>query len=240
MSGQGGRVALVTGATSGIGEALAKRLLARGYVVYAVARDAERLSQLAALSPAVKTIVCDLSSDDAADRLGAQLSASGVALDAFAHCAGEVELAPLKYVGAALARRLFDVHAVFPLRFLGWMGRRGNHAEGAAAVLVSSVSAHFGDCGNAAYAAAKGAVEGMLRAAAAELCACGVRLNAVVPGFVDTPLTRRLPVRPDARDYPLGFGSPEAPAAAMEFLLGEDAAWITGQTLVVDGGRSLR
>ena len=119
--------------------------------------------------------------------------------------------------------------------------------DGAAAVLVSSLAAHEGDCGNAAYAAAKGAVEGLLRPAAAELAPRGVRVNAVVHGVVDTPMARNswmarcTPEQIDARRarYPLGFGTPEKVADVIDFFLGEASAWITGQCLVADGGHQL-
>ena len=113
--------------------------------------------------------------------------------------------------------------------------------------MVRELAAHEGDCGNAAYAAAKGAVEGMLRPAAAELAPRGVRVNAVVLGVVDTPMAqgswmaRCTPEQIDARRarYPLGFGTPEKVADVIDFFLGEASAWITGQCLVADGGHQL-
>ena len=127
------------------------------------------------------------------------------------------------------------------------MAKRPNHTDGASAVLVSSLAAHEGDCGNAAYAAAKGAVEGMLKPAAAELASRGVRVNAVVLGVVDTPMardtwmSRSTQEQIDARRarYPLGFGTPEKVAGVIDFFLGDDSAWITGQCLVADGGHQL-
>ncbi len=114
-------------------------------------------------------------------------------------------------------------------------------------MLVSSLAAHEGDCGNAAYAAAKGAVEGMLKPAAAELAPRGVRVNAVVLGVVDTPMahdtwmSRSTQEQIDARRarYPLGFGTPENVAGVIDFFLCDDSAWITGQCLVADGGHQL-
>jgi NAD(P)-dependent dehydrogenase (short-subunit alcohol dehydrogenase family) len=93
-------------------------------------------------------------------------------------------------VDEATARALFAVHALFPMMFLGWMARRANHAEGASAVLVSSRSAREADVGNAAYAAAKGAVEGLYATARAELARRGVRVELYAPSEVDTPMAR--------------------------------------------------
>ena len=89
----------------------------------------------------------------------------------FVHAAGFDAVAPLGMIADDALARLVAVHADFPLKFLGWLGRRGNHAEGASCVLVSSLAAHEGAKGHAAYAAAKGAVEGLLKPAAAELAA---------------------------------------------------------------------
>ena len=182
-----------------------------------------------------------------AARVAAAVKARFDAVRGFVHAAGFVAPAPLGLVQDETVHRLFSVHALFPLQFLGWLAKRPNHADGAAAVLVSSLAAHEGDCGNAAYAAAKGAVEGLLRPAAAELAPRGVRVNAVVLGVVDTPMARNswmarcTPEQFDARRarYPLGFGTPDKVADVIDFFLGEASAWITGQCLVADGGHQL-
>ncbi len=238
---------VVTGASSGIGAAVASRLLGRGENVVAVARRIDVLTGLYGTSPNALCAEADLEAPDATARVAAAVKERFDSVRGFVHAAGFVSPAPLGLVQDETAHRLFSVHALFPLQFLGWLAKRPNHSDGAAAVLVSSLAAHEGDCGNAAYAAAKGAVEGMIKPAAAELAPRGVRVNAVVLGVVDTPMARNswmsrcTPEQLDARRarYPLGFGTPEKVADVIDFFLGDASAWITGQCLVADGGHQL-
>ena len=242
-----GACTVVTGASSGIGAAVAARLLARGENVVVVARRADVLAERYGACPNAVCAVVDLESPDATARVAAAVKERFDTVRGFVHAAGFVAPAPLGLVQDETAHRLFSVHALFPLQFLGWLAKRPNHSDGASAVLVSSLAAHEGDCGNAAYAAAKGAVEGLLRPAAAELVPRGVRVNAVVLGVVDTPMARNswmarcTPEQLDVRRarYPLGFGTPEKVADVIDFFLGEASAWITGQCLVADGGHQL-
>ena len=241
-----GYCTVVTGAAGGIGRAVVARLFAAGEKVVAADLDGALLEKTFAGNPDVCCVACDLAADDGFKQLVSEISARFDGVKGFVHAAGIDMAAPLGMVSTEVMQRLFAIHAAFPVRFLGWMAKASNHASGAAAVLVSSLSAHEGAKGHVAYAAAKGAVEGFLRPAAAELVDRGIRLNAVVLGVVDTAMSRRWmeklpPERMDElrRGYPLGIGSPEDVAGAVSFLLSPDSAWITGQTIVCDGGHSL-
>lgn len=237
---------VVTGASSGIGACVARRLLDRGENVLLVARDPGRLAEVGAGRANAVALPLDLDSRDAAQRVAAAVKGGFGRVRGFVHAAGFTALAPLSLLDAAAAASMWNVHAYFPMAFMGWLAKAPNHTEGASCVLVSSSVCHEGDAGNAAYAASKGAVEGMLRSAAAELAARGVRVNAVAPGVVDTPLAHRAWM--DDADpatlerirgrYPFGFGTPEKVADVIDFFLSPASAWVTGQCLIADGGRS--
>jgi NAD(P)-dependent dehydrogenase (short-subunit alcohol dehydrogenase family) len=110
-------------------------------------------------------------------------------------------------------------------------------------VFVSSTASKFGAKGFSLYCASKGALDSLMRALAVEL-APGIRVNSVLPGGVRTEMTESMFNDPQLADrlsvnYPLGLGQPSDIALAIEFLLSDKARWITGQQLVVDGGRTV-
>lgn len=237
---------VVTGAASGIGAAVVRRLLADGEAVVAVDLNADALAAKYPAGSGVTCIAADLLTEEGFAVLTTGIKAKFVAVKGFVHCAGFDAVAPLGMIKAETLQKLVGIHAAFPVAFLGWLAKKANHADGAASVLISSLSVHEGAKGHVAYAAAKGAVEGILRPAASELAAKGMRLNAVVLGIVETEMAagwmNKLSAEQLAemkKGYPLGFGRPEGVADIIAFLLSAKAGWITGQTLVCDGGHSI-
>lgn len=225
---------VVTGAASGIGAAVTKCLRAQGESVFTVDLKGD------------VDCVGDLLADNALSLLTTAIKAKFPLVKGFVHAAGFDQMAPLGLIKSDALQRLVAIHAGFPIQFLGWLAKRNNHAENAACVLISSLSAHEGAKGHVAYAAAKGAVEGFLKPAAAELVEKDVRLNAVVLGVVETEMSKAwlnklLPEQLSKLkdDYPLGLGQVEDVAAAVSFLLSSSARWITGQILICDGGHTL-
>jgi len=240
------RYIVVTGAASGIGYAVAENQLKCGNKVIAVDLNADRLSERFGGNPSVKTIACDLTADDGFKFLTTEIKATCDGVGGFVHAAGIDAMAPMGLIQPAAMQKLFAIHAVFPVRFLGWMAKKGNHAKNTSCVLISSLSVHEGAKGHVAYAAAKGAVEGLLKPAAAELLDKGIRLNEVVLGVVETEMSqgwikKLSPEQHDAlwRDYPMGLGTPESVAGVVTFLLSGSSGWITGQKIVCDGGHQL-
>lgn len=238
---------VVTGAAGGIGLAVVEKLQAAGEKVVAVDLNEDRLRGRFGDDPNVVGVSCDLTTQDGFGALTSAIKAKFAGVKGFVHAAGFDAMAPMGMISPEVAQKLFAIHAVFPMQFLGWMGKKTNHAPVASCVLISSLSAHEGAKGHVAYAAAKGGVEGFLRPAAAELVAKGIRLNAVVLGVVETEMSQswigKLSKEQEEslrRDYPLGLGKPEMVADVIMFLLSASAGWITGQTIVCDGGHSVR
>ncbi len=237
---QEGRVALVTGASRGVGAVTVARLRESGTRVIAVSRTlAERRDD------EVVELAADLADPTAARQVvAAGLEAFG-RLDALVNNAGLDLAAPLLETSVDDAQRVFAVNALAPL----WMIQAAAPAlaeRGGAIVNVTSRLAHIGVPEMAVYGASKGALRALTHGAAVELAPMGIRVNAVAPGMTETPLfSEWLEDRPDPdaaradveRRIPLGkLATPEDVAAAILFLLSDSAAHITGITLPVDGG----
>jgi len=240
-------IALITGASGGIGRALAQQLHTQGCRVAAVGRDANRLADIAA---AVRISADTTTPEGAALAIAACQEALGAPPTLLAHCVGSTLIAPLHRTRAEAYREVMRVNldsAVFMLQawiaaLQGAPGATGAAGAAGAAVLASSVVARIGVANHEAIAAAKGGVEALVRSAAATYAAQGLRINAVAPGMTETPMTAgmlKLPAMREgaARQYPLGgVQSAEQVAEVIAWLLSPGAARLTGQIIAVDGG----
>ncbi|MDO9026043.1 SDR family oxidoreductase [Zwartia sp.] len=231
-------IALITGASGGVGRALCAQLNGQGYRVVAVGREVDRLVDI----PADLHIGADTTTPEGAAQAIAACQASlGASPTLLAHCIGSTLIAPLHRTKAEAYRELMRVNldsAVFMLQ--AWLA--GLQGSAGSAVFVSSVVARIGVANHEAIAAAKGGVEALVRSAAATYAAQGVRVNAVAPGMTETPMTAgmlKLPAMREGagRQYPLGgLQTADQVAEVMAWLLGEGSARLTGQVLAVDGG----
>lgn len=231
-------IALITGASGGIGRALARQLHAQGYRVAAVGRDADRLADVEA---AVRIAADTTTIEGAGQALAACQEALGGAPTLLAHCVGSTLIAPLHRTRADAYREVMRVNldsAVFMLQ--AWIGAL--QGGPGAAVFASSVVARIGVANHEAIAAAKGGVEALVRSAAATYAAQGLRINAVAPGMTETPMTAGMLKMPAMREgaakqYPLGgVQTADQVADVMAWLLGEGSVRLTGQVIAVDGG----
>ena len=239
-----GKAALVTGATGGIGGAVARTLRGAGATVAVSGTRRERLEALAGeLGEGCAALPCDLADAEAAAGLAARAETALGGLDVLVNNAGIARDALALRMKEEDWRRVLDVNltAAFLLAraaLRGMMRRRSGRI-----VSVSSVVGAAGNPGQANYAASKAGLVGMSKALAAEAAARGVTVNCVAPGLVDTEMTRGLPTPARERmvaAIPLGrAGAPEDVAAAVLYLASEEAAWVTGQTLHVNGGMAM-
>jgi NAD(P)-dependent dehydrogenase (short-subunit alcohol dehydrogenase family) len=246
------RVVLVTGATSGIGQAIARRCAAEGAYVLATGRDEARLAELARSAPpesggAITGHAADLGNAGAADEcVAAAVSAFG-RLDGVVHSAGVIRRQEdLRDTSDEQWAWMMSVNLDASFR-LARACLRVMVPNGGSIVLIGSQLAQVAAPGYASYCATKGAVESLVRALAVDFGPSGIRVNALAPGVVATPLA--YVDRPDFDDQveaiaarlPLRrIGQPDDMAGPAVFLLSDDSAWMTGQSLVVDGGYTVQ
>lgn len=237
---------LITGASSGIGRDMAISLSQR-YRLILNGRDAERLEATRSACQRPEQHLCwpcDLSAvDTLADALTALMTAHNLEISKFVHCAALLNVLPLRSVSLGHAQAVMNTNMFAAMEITRLLMRKNvNHRALNAIVFISSIASQFGAKGFTAYCASKAALDGLMKALAVEL-GPEVRVNSVLPGGVRTPMTEAMyadPVTAErlTRDYPLGVGLPSDISDAVEFLLSDQARWITGHQLAVDGGRS--
>jgi NAD(P)-dependent dehydrogenase (short-subunit alcohol dehydrogenase family) len=235
------KVAIVTGASGGIGLATARRLASEGATVCLAGLDGAALDkEAAAIGGGAFGMVCDVSHDDAVSQCVEAVTARAGGLDIIVNNAGMMLFKPLVDYTHQDWLEVLDVDLFGAVNFL----RRGLPAmrRGGAVVNVTSIHGHQTSALVAPYAAAKAAVESLTRSAAIEAKPRGIRVNAVAPGAVETPMLHENPnVRSGAEHIdPADVGRPEDIAAAIAFLASDDAAFVSGAVLWADGGRSGR
>jgi NAD(P)-dependent dehydrogenase (short-subunit alcohol dehydrogenase family) len=233
-------VYVILGASGGIGSALTRRLAACGSRLVLAARHSEKLSSLA---EAVNghAIPTDATRFDEVEALFNKALELHGRVDGAACCVGSILLKPAH--STSEAEYLATVHANLTAAFATVRSAAKSMGEhGGSIVLVSSAAARIGLPNHEAIAAAKGAIEGLTRSAAATYAPKNIRVNAVAPGLVRTPLAARITgneaaLKMSTAMHPLGrVGEPGDVASAIEWLLHPTQTWVTGQILGVDGG----
>jgi 3-oxoacyl-[acyl-carrier protein] reductase len=238
-------VALVTGATRGIGAAVAARFVRDGAIVYLTGRSIEALTTSAAALSATGPgsaipLLLDVRDPQSISDAFRTVFTAQKRLDVLVNNAGVMETGMLGgFTADGLASQL-AVNTSGTILCLQAAARLMQRAKRGAIINVSSVMATHGGTGQTAYAASKAAVDAATRAAAQELAPWGIRVNAVAPGWIDTELVAHLTDaqrEATTRRVPMArAGRPEEVAAAIAFLASSDASYITGAIVAVDGG----
>jgi NAD(P)-dependent dehydrogenase (short-subunit alcohol dehydrogenase family) len=241
-----GRLAVVTGAASGIGRATALLLAARGAHVLGVDQNPaglESLAQEAGTDNAISTLVLDLTQVDAGEQVKAAARTSGAPWRILVNNAGVGQARSVLQTDNVELARIMDINlaAVFAMSRAATevMGESG----GGAILNMSSIFGLIGTPNAGAYAASKAALNGLTRQMAAEFGPLGIRVNSIAPGLIETPMTQARIHQPGTvqqrmlSETPMQrVGLPRDIAQAVAFLCCDDASFITGQVLAVDGG----
>lgn len=240
-----GKTILVTGASSGIGEAVAIKCALMGAGVAVTGRNVERLKAVYDQledAPFRAQITADLTVAEDLERLVAALPP----LDGAVLCAGNSTTLPLQFGSREKFDDMFNVNFFAPVELLRLMYKKKILNKGASVVLIASIGGtHSFMPGNGVYGASKASLNAVMKYAAREFASRRVRVNSICPGMVDTPLIHRGTITEeqlveDAKRYPLGrYGRPEDVAYGAIYLLSDASSWLTGHDLVIDGGFSI-
>ncbi|MDR2942399.1 MAG: SDR family oxidoreductase [Treponema sp.] len=239
-----GKIILVTGASSGIGRAIAVECSKMGASVIIIGRNEERLNRTFELLEGCdhKKIICDLSSEESINELVAQLSI----LNGIVHVAGIVKTLPFQFVSSKEINNIFSVNFLAPVLLSQTIIKKKKISKDSSIVFISSIDGPVTvHAGNSMYAASKGAITAIAKNMAVDLASKKIRVNCILPGMIETPLIHTGNITQEQLDidmklYPLKrYGKPEEIAYAVIYLLSEASSWVTGSNLVIDGGFTL-
>lgn len=238
-----GKVALVTGASSGIGSRLAQVFESAGAQVVAVARRRERLAELAGRT-SIRPVSCDITDETQCEAAVASSIAEFGRIDVLVNCAGVSEIVPAEDQTREDFARIVDVNLVSTFAFTRLVAREMLARDGGSIVNIASIVGlvGLGRMPQASYAASKGGVVNLTRELAAQWARKGLRVNGIAPAFFDTEMTEGLFGNEHGEKWvasmtPMGRGGrlEELDGAAL-FLASDASTYVTGATIPVDGG----
>ena len=234
-----GKTVLVTGASSGIGRAVAVECARVGARIVISGRNQERLDETMAMMNAVSdgghsAFIAEITDPAQLDRL---VEFTGE-IDGVVHSAGIDGVTPVRLLRQSFMQSVLDGNFMAPVMLTQKLLYKKSLRNGASIVFLSSIAAHSGTAGVGPYSASKGALEGLMRCLALEIAPRGMRANALAPGMVDTPLVNKVRAWLDEKGkmYPFGLGRPEDVAYAAIYLLADVSRKVTGIHLDLNGG----
>ena len=236
-------VYVILGGTGGIGSAVARKLAAEGATVALAARGADRLEKMAREFEGSVTGVLDATSTSEVEKYVRSVADANDGIDGIVNCVGSILLKAAHQTSDEEWRQTISANLDSAFATVR-AGARVMGRTGGSIVLMASAAATVGLPSHEAIAAAKAGVIGLARSAAATYAGKGIRVNAVAPGLVDTPMSagitgNEMMLKASVAMHPLGrIGRPEEVASVITWLLSDTASWVTGQVIGIDGGLS--
>jgi NAD(P)-dependent dehydrogenase (short-subunit alcohol dehydrogenase family) len=240
-----GKTVLVTGASSGIGRQTCETVALLGAKVVATGRNADRLAETVKRLDGNdhQQIIGDLSTASGRNEVVAALPR----IDGVVHCAGVSKFVPFKLITEEELRRIGIINYEAPVLLTQQLLKKRLVIDGGSILFISSIAGLTGTIGTAIYAGTKGALMSVVRVLALECASHKIRANCIAPGIVHTPMGGNIEdamssesFREYEKLFPLGYGTPQDVAHAVAFLLSDASRWVTGTTLVLDGGYTCR
>lgn len=235
-----GKTILITGASQGIGEAVARYYSSLGANVVLVARQKEKLMKIKEeLITDAYVVPFDLSELEKVEEVFEVCKENGIKLDGMVHCAGVNHDLPIKFNDIDLMKDTMTINYMSFVELAKYFIKKKYSNSGASIVAISSTATMFATAGMCTYSASKAALEASVKVLAKEGTARGLRVNAVAPAFVKTKMMEDAAFANEEtilRSQPLGIIEPEYVARVCAFLMSEDAKYITGTVLPITAG----
>lgn len=237
-----GKIAIVTGAGRGIGKAISEELAAQGALVYGVSKsgNVKELSQEREKAGAIVSVTQDVTDIEAAKKLFMNIQKEKGQIDILVNNAGVMQDALIGMISDDMMRELFEINVFALIQWTQLAARCMKRKKRGSIIQLASIIGLNGNAGQSVYSATKGAVISFTKSAAKELAPDGIRVNAIAPGIIQTDLIKNVPekmLEQRIAGIRMGrMGTPKEVALAAAFLASDQAEYITGQILGVDGG----
>ncbi len=235
-----GKTAIVTGGSRGIGAAITRKLAQLGATVYFTYKSAEAKAEELSQETGAKYFKCDQTKLDEIESIFNAIFENAGKIDILVNNAGITKDSYLPMMSDEDFTAVLNANLLGAFKWSKLASKKMYGTRSGSIIFISSVSGLVGVAGQTNYSASKGAICAFARSAAAELGAKSVRINSVCPGFIETDMTAKIPrqiARTQIEKIPLKrFGTSEEVANIVAFLASDEASYITGQTITVDGG----
>jgi NAD(P)-dependent dehydrogenase (short-subunit alcohol dehydrogenase family) len=241
-----GKTILITGASSGIGKAVAKNCIEKGASIIVFGRCITKLKDVFEDVDSNRIAFLEIDLSDI-DSILAKISVLG-SVDAIVHSAGMLELRPLRAIGYDNLRETMKLNFESPVMLTNFLLKKKKINKGGSVVFISSINGNkIANVGCLSYASSKAALIGAMKVMALELAPKKIRVNSVLPGVIKTPMALKLEesvseevIVEDIKKYPLkSYGTPEDVANFVNYLISDNSKWVTGSEFVIDGGFTL-